>query len=660
MTREEAEKLIVEYRNKINYHNKKYYEEDAPEIEDFEYDALMRSLEDLESMFPELITEDSPTQNVGGAASNKFKPVKHTVKMESLHDVFSEEEVIAFDKRMRTVIENPVYVVEPKIDGLSVSIEYEDGKMVRASTRGDGVIGEDVTENILTILSLPKRLKTNLKFLEIRGEVYMSKENFLELVKRQELNEEKTFKNPRNAAAGSLRQKNSKITAQRKLDLFVFNIQQIDGETLTNHKQSLDYLKSLEIPVSPCYNAYDNIEDVIKEIRRIGDARESFPFQTDGAVIKLNSFEQRNILGSTSKFPRWAEAFKYPPEEKTAKLLDIEINVGRTGVLTPTGIFEPTLISGTTVSRATLHNEDFIKDKDIRIGDIAVLRKAGEIIPEVVRIESHLQNTKCFEMPKYCPSCGSKVVREDGEAVIRCTNTSCPAQLLRHLIHFVSRNAMEIDGLGESLLEQLVKEDLVISPADIYELKAEQLEKIERMGKKSANNVINAIEASKSSGLDKLLFALGIRHVGQKAAKLLSERFRNIDDLFVATEDEISLIDGLGPVIAKSVVEYFSLPETKQLIEKLRQNGVNLDSKVEEDGTKFLGQTFVLTGTLSSYTRDSASKMIEKLGGKVTSSVSKKTTYVLAGEDAGSKLQKALTLGVAVINEQQFEDMVKS
>ena len=488
----------------------------------------------------------------------------------------------------------------------------------------------------------------------------MSKENFLELVKRQELNEEKTFKNPRNAAAGSLRQKNSKITAQRKLDLFVFNIQQIDGETLTNHKQSLDYLKSLEIPVSPCYNAYDNIEDVIKEIRRIGDARESFPFQTDGAVIKLNSFEQRNILGSTSKFPRWAEAFKYPPEEKTAKLLDIEINVGRTGVLTPTGIFEPTLISGTTVSRATLHNEDFIKDKDIRIGDIAVLRKAGEIIPEVVRIESHLQNTKCFEMPKYCPSCGSKVVREDGEAVIRCTNTSCPAQLLRHLIHFVSRNAMEIDGLGESLLEQLVKEDLVISPADIYELKAEQLEKIERMGKKSANNVINAIEASKSSGLDKLLFALGIRHVGQKAAKLLSERFRNIDDLFVATEDEISLIDGLGPVIAKSVVEYFSLPETKQLIEKLRQNGVNLDSKVEEAGTKFLGQTFVLTGTLSSYTRDSASKMIEKLGGKVTSSVSKKTTYVLAGEDAGSKLQKALTLGVAVINEQQFEDMVKS
>ncbi len=654
MTHQEAEKLVYEYREKINYHNKKYYDEDAPEIEDFEYDMFIKELEKLENEFPDLITEDSPTQRVGGTADNKFKPVEHKVRMESLHDSFSEDEIIAFDERVRAVIENPVYVVEPKIDGLSVSIEYKNGKIFRGSTRGDGAVGEDITENILTIKSLPKVLNENIEYLEVRGEVYMSKENFAELIKKQELNEEKLFKNPRNAAAGSLRQKDSKITASRNLDIFVFNIQQIKGKTLSGHKESLDYLVKLGLPVTPHYRAYADINDVLEDIRKIGEQRGTLSFQTDGAVVKVDLFEHRKILGSTSKFPKWAEAFKYPPEEKAAKLIDIEINVGRTGVLTPTGIFEPTFISGTTVSRATLHNEDFIKEKDIRIGDTLVLRKAGEIIPEVVKVQEHAQDSKPFEMPQNCPSCGAITVREEGEAAVRCTNTLCPAQLLRHLIHFVSRNAMDIDRLGETLLEKLVESGLIKSPSDIYDLKVEQLESMERMGKKSASNVIEAIEKSKDRSMDRVLFALGIRHVGQKASKLLSEKFESIEKLSEATIEEISTIDGFGETMAQSVIKYFSLPQTKVLIEKLKSHGINMKSERKEKGSIFAGQTFVLTGSLEKYTRGEVTEIIESMGGKVTSSVSKKTTYVIAGKDAGSKLEKAQKLGLKILKGPDF------
>ena len=657
MTYDEAEKLAIEYRKKIEYHNKKYYEEDSPEIEDFEYDMLVKALENIEREYPELAVENSPTKYVGGKASEKFSPVIHEVRMESLHDSFSEDELRDFDNRVKNAVENPVYVVEPKIDGLSVSLEYKKGIFVRGSTRGDGDTGEDVTENLKTIKNLPKELSKDIEFLEVRGEVYMSKKNFEDLVREQELNEEKTFKNPRNAAAGSMRQKDAEVTARRNLSILVFNIQRITGYQVKSHKESIEYLKELGLPVCPSYKVCFDIEEAIEEVRRIGDIRGEFEFQTDGAVIKLDSLEQRKLLGSTSKFPRWAEAYKYPPEDKEARLSDIEVNVGRTGVLTPTGIFDPVHLAGTTVSRAALHNEDFIKEKDIRIGDRVMLRKAGDIIPEVVKLVSHENNSRVFEMPKVCPSCGSEVEREEGEAAIRCTNTECPAQLLRHMIHFVSRNAMDIEGLGESILEQLIDNKLVSSPADLYELKFEDIENLERMGKKSSENILSAIEESKNKGLDRLIFSLGIRHIGQKAAKLLSYRFKNIDELILADRDEILTIDGMGEVMAESIVNYFSRPQTIQMIDRLKANGVNMESKNNTLGSLFSGKTFVLTGTLSEYTRGEASEIIEKLGGKVTSSVSKKTSYVLCGEDAGSKLKKAEKLGVKVITENEFKEM---
>lgn len=652
----EAEKL----KEKINYHNKKYYEDDSPEIDDFEYDSLIRKLEELEHEYPEIITKDSPTQKVGGRVSEKFSPVVHEVRMESLHDVFSNDELIDFDRKVREAIEFPVYVVEPKFDGLSVSVEYKDGMFFRGSTRGDGDVGEDITDNLKTIKTLPRRLKQKIPYIEVRGEVYMSNKSFMSLIEKQELNGEKPAKNPRNAAAGALRQKDSKVTASRNLDVFMFNIQQIEGKELRNHKESLDYLKELGFNVSPFYNTYSDITDVIKEIDRIGEIKNTLPFQIDGAVIKVNAFSDRNILGSTSKFPKWAEAFKYPPEEKCSKLLDIEINVGRTGVLTPTGLFEPILLAGTTVSRATLHNEDFINEKGIAIGDTVLLRKAGEIIPEVVAVKEHNKDNEIYKMPEVCPSCGSRVTREDGEAAIRCTNTDCPAQLLRHLIHFVSRDAMDIEGLGSAVLEQLVDNGLVSSPADLYSLDRKELLKLERMGEKSVDNLLESVEKSKNSDLYRLIYALGIRHIGLKAAKLLVEKFSSIEKIYNSSIEDIEAIDGYGRIMAESVKLYFSLDQTKELINKLKTCGVNMLSAEVQKDTLFEGMTFVLTGTLPTYSRKEASNIIESLGGKVSSSVSKKTTYILAGESAGSKLEKAKELGIKILNEEEFKDKLKS
>ena len=661
MDLENARKSAEELRKKLNYHAKKYYEEDNPEITDYEYDMMLRELEGIELAYPELVTEDSPTQRVGGAALNKFTPVTHEVPMESLHDSFSEEELFDFDRKVREVVPKVSYVVEPKFDGLSVSLEYRNGIFVRGSTRGDGSVGEDVTENLRTIKTIPKKLTRAVPFLEVRGEVYMSNESFLKLLERQELNEEKPFKNPRNAAAGSLRQKDSRITAQRELDIYVFNIQQIEGVVLNTHKESLDYLTELGFHTPPFYNCYDDMDDVVKEIQRIGKQRGGFSFPVDGAVIKVNAFHDRELIGSTSKFPKWAEAFKYPPEEKETVLLDIEINVGRTGVLTPTGLFEPVLLAGTTVSRATLHNEDFIKEKDIRIGDTVVLRKAGEIIPEVVSVKAHKPDSKPYQMPEHCPSCGSKVQREPGEAALRCDNTQCPAQLLRHLIHFVSRDAMDMEGLGPAVLEQLVAHQLVSSPVDLYSLNKEALVDLERMGEKSAENLLNAVEKSKGNDFYRFIYALGIRHIGLRAAKLLTQRFPTIDQILKATPEEIAAIDGFGQIMAESAAYYFSLPETRTLIDSFRTKGVNLESfeKEESKDLRFSGKTFVLTGALPTYTRAEAGKMIEDRGGKVSSSVSKKTRFVLAGEEFGSKLTKAQKLGVPIISEEEFLAMLQ-
>lgn len=650
-----AEKL----RNELEYHSRRYYEMDAPEIEDYEYDMMLRELVSLEEKYHELITPDSPTHRVGGRADGQFEPVEHKVPMESLQDAFSIDEVLAFDKRVKAVTDDVRYIVEPKIDGLSVSLEYENGLFVRGSTRGDGRIGEDVTANLRTIKAIPLKIDTDLPLLEVRGEVYMPKEVFLSLTKEQELNEEKPFKNPRNAAAGSLRQKNPKITAKRKLDIFVFNIQQIQGKELGSHKESLDFIKELKFNTVPLYTQCSCIEDAIKQIERIGEMRGTLPFDIDGAVIKVDSFAQRELLGSTSKFPKWALAFKYPPEEKETTLLDIEINVGRTGVLTPTAVFEPILLAGTTVSRATLHNQDFINEKGISIGDKIIVRKAGDIIPEVLSVSWHDNSKEVYKLPETCPSCGGKVTREEGEAAVRCSNPECPNQLLRNLIHFCSRDAMDIEGLGSAVLEVLVEKEIIKTAADIFTLPKDKIAAIERMGEKSAVNLINAAEKAKSNDLSKLVFALGIRHIGQKAAKLLSDKFGSMDKIISATTEEIAAIDGFGLIMAQSVTEFFSHPESLELIEKLKNLGVNMTGEETVKENRFDGKIFVLTGTLTAFKRSEASKIIESLGGKTSSSVSKKTDYVLAGEDAGSKLQKANELGVTVISEAEFAEMIK-
>lgn len=657
---EESKKRAEQLRKELNHHIYRYYVENENDIEDYEYDMLMRELKGIEEKYPDLLTADSPTHRVGGTAdSNMFKSVTHAVKMESLQDAFAKSEVYDFDRRVREICPDATYVVEPKIDGLSVSLEYTDGIISRGSTRGDGNVGEDVTANLKTVKTIPLSINEKLPFIEVRGEVFMPRDTFFEIVKNQELNEEKPFKNPRNAAAGSLRQKDPKITATRGLDIFVFNIQQINGKELTTHKQSLDYIRSLGFKTVPFYNEFGTVEEVIAELERIGSIRGTLPFDIDGAVIKVNRFDQREKLGSTSKFPKWALAWKYPPEEKETTLIDIEINVGRTGVLTPTAVFKPVLVAGSTVSRATLHNEDFIREKDVRIGDSVIIRKAGDIIPEVLKVSKHAENSEPYEMPKFCPSCHAPVSRENGEAAIRCTNPDCPAQLLRNLIHFCSRDAMDIDGLGDALLELFVNEGILKSAADIYRLDFDKIASFEGLGKKSAENFKNAIEKSKENDLSKLIFALGIRHIGQKAAKQLSDFFGNMDAFMSASKDELLTIEGFGEIMADSVINYFSLEQSKELVNEFKELGLNMKSDKKIIDARFQGKTFVLTGTLSQYTRNEASEIIENYGGKTSSSVSTKTDYVLAGEAAGSKLTKAQQLGVTVISEAEFAEMIK-
>ena len=655
-----AEKRINELRDLVRYHSRLYYELDAPELDDYEYDLLYHELLDLEGEFPELVTADSPTQKVGGAASMKFEPVHHAVQMGSLQDVFSYEELFEFDNRVRSVILDPEYVVETKIDGLSVSLEYRNGMFVRGSTRGDGFVGEDVTHNLLTIASIPKKIDCpEVSYLELRGEVYISKETFKKLVDAQELAGEKPFKNPRNAAAGSLRQKDPKISAKRGLDIFIFNIQQCEGKTFSSHSESLDFVKSLGFPVSVLYNRYTDIHDAVENIKYIGENRDNFSFDIDGAVIKVNNLADREQLGSTAKYPKWAVAFKYPPEEKITKLLDIEVQVGRTGALTPTAVFEPIQLAGTSVSRAVLHNQDFIDSKNINIGDSIIVRKAGEIIPEVVALAAKGPNEGTFKLPEFCPACGTKAVREADEAVLRCPNPDCPAQLLRNLIHFASRDAMDIDGMGPAVLTALVENGFIKSQPDIYEISAQDIASIERMGTRSANNLIAAIEKSKSAGLSRVLYALGIRNIGQKTADILAEKYGSIDNLMSADFEDLCLIEGFGEVMAKSLVDYFSLEQSKNLIARLKEYGVDMTAEIKEKTDIFAGLTFVLTGTLPTMTRNEASDIIISNGGKVSSSVSKKTSYVLAGEEAGSKLTKAQSLGIKIINENEFLEMIK-
>lgn len=657
---EKTAKLKIEKLSaELEENSRLYYDLDSPKLSDFEYDFMMRELKALEKEFPQLVKPTSPTQHVGGTASKMFTKVTHTVKMESLQDAFSFDELREFDRRVKSVAENAEYAVEVKIDGLSVSLEYENGDFVRGSTRGDGVVGEDVTDNLRTIKDIPKHIDNAPEFLEVRGEVYMPHSEFLKLVAQQELTDKKPFKNPRNAAAGSLRQKDSAVTAERGLSIFVFNVQQIRGKEILSHSESLDYLKSLGFKVSPRYSVFTDIESAINEIQKIGDMRGELSFDIDGAVIKVNNLAMRDLLGSTNKFPRWAIAFKYPPEEKNTVLEDIIISVGRTGVIVPTAAFSPIQLAGTTVSRAILHNQDFITEKGICIGDTITVRKAGDIIPEVVCVASHAENSVPYVMPSVCPSCGASVKRESGEAAIRCVNPECPAQLLRNLIHFASRNAMNIDGLGVAVMTQLTEKGFVSSAADIFKLTREQLLQLDKFKEKSAANLLAAIEQAKQQNLDKLIFALGIRNIGEKAAALLAEKFKNIDSLAAAEKEEISQIDGFGDIMAESVVNFFAEYGSKDLIEKLKAAGVNTVYTGEEKTEKLKGMTIVVTGTLDGVSRNEAEALIVKNGGKAAGSVSKKTSYVLAGEAAGSKLTKAGELGVPVITLEQFYEMIK-
>lgn len=650
-----AKKRARELTKSIRHHNRLYYIQDNPQIEDFEYDALMRELKSIEKEYPELITSDSPTQKVGGEALKLFSPVEHTVKMESLQDVFSFDELQAFAEKIN--MEKTYFSVEPKIDGLSVSLEYKNGKLVRASTRGDGTTGEDITANALKIRTVPKSIDFD-GFLEVRGEVYMSRESFYKLIERQELMGETPAKNPRNAAAGSLRQKNPLITEKRELDIFVFNIQSIEGKVFESHIESLDFLKNLGFSVLPTYKKCENIALAIEEIKRIGLSRGKLSYDIDGAVIKVDNLSYRTELGSTAKYPKWAVAYKYPPEEKETILRSIEVNVGRTGALTPTAVFDPIELAGTTVSRAVLHNEDFIAAKGISIGDTIIVRKAGEIIPEVLSVKLHRTKNPIYKMPDYCPSCGSPVTREDGEAVLRCTNADCPAQLLRHLIHFTSRDAMDIEGLGPAVLEQLLESGMVNDIVDIYALKSDEISQLDRIGDKSASNIIGAIESSKKNDLSRLIFAFGIRHIGSKAAKLISEHFKDMGCVFEASREDFAEIDGIGEILAASAYDFFALDETKKMVERLKAFGVNMQSLKTVVDLTLSGKTFVLTGTLPTYTRSQAASVIESFGGRVASSVSKKTDYLLAGEEAGSKLDKAVALGVTVIDENEFKKMI--
>ena len=654
-----AKERVEALRGEIERHNHNYYDLDAPTIEDDEYDALMRELRGLEQEFPELLTPDSPSQRVGGTALNTFEKVTHAVQMGSLQDVFSVSEVEEFVNRVGEQGAEE-FVVEPKLDGLSVSLEYENGVFVRGSTRGDGFVGEDITQNLKTIRSIPLKLAKELPFIEVRGEVYMPRASFAALCAEQEKNGEPLPKNPRNAAAGSLRQKDSRVTASRKLDIFCFNIQRVEmDEELTEHSQSLEFIHDLGFKVIPDFKVCKSAGEVLERIKQIGEMRRSLPFDIDGAVVKVNNFAARLDIGSTTKVPKWAVAFKYPPEEKETTLREIEVNVGRTGALTPVAIFDPVELAGTTVSRAVLHNQDIITDKDIRVGDRIVVRKAGDIIPEVVRSISHAEGSQPYLIPDVCPICGSKAVRDEDEAVIRCRNIDCPAQLLRSIEHFASRNAMNIDGLGEAIVEQLVNEGLVHTVADLYTLTKQDLTALERFGEKSAENLLASIEKSKSNELNRLVFALGIRGIGQRSATLLCEKFGDMDGIMEADSLTISAIDGFGDILADSVYSAMREPHMIALIERLKSLGLNMTYSDVKVSDKFAGLTFVLTGTLPTLKREQAKEMIEKRGGKCSGSVSKKTSYVLAGEEAGSKLTKANELGIPVITEEQFLNMTE-
>ena len=657
----DAEKEIIKLRREIEKHSKLYYVYDAPVISDYEYDMLMNRLKALEAEHPELVTPDSPTQRVGGEALSTFEPVRHQVPLESLTDVFSLDELFAFGERMDSLLTEPHdYVVEPKIDGLSMSLEYENGVFVRGATRGDGVTGENVTENLRTVRSLPLRIENAPERLIVRGEVYMSKAVFAELNAQREISGEALLANPRNAAAGSMRQLDPRVAASRKLDIICFNMQYSSGETYRTHAETLDAMKDMGFPVVG-YAHYDNIRDCVERINWLGEHRGELPFEMDGAVIKINSLAQRTRLGSTAKAPRWAVAFKYPPERKESRVLDVVVQVGRTGVLTPKVIVEPVRLAGTTVSAATLHNQDNIDRLDLRIGDTVVLQKAGEIIPEVIAVnrEKRPEGTVPFVMPSVCPECGSPVVRDADGAALRCTGPECPAQRLRTLAHFASREAMDIEGLGISVCESLIGAGLVSSPADLYFLDAESVAKMDRMGEKSAANLLDAIDKSRSAGLARLLCAFGIRQVGQKAAAVLASHFPDLDSLMAADAEQLTRIPDIGGITADFILSWFRNPQSQHLIARLREAGVDFTSHEEKRDDRFSGLTFVLTGTLQNHTRDEASALIVSFGGKAASSVSKKTSYVVAGENAGSKLTKAQELGVPVLTESEFEEMMR-
>ena len=647
------EKLeIARLRHELEQANYDYYVLDNPTMSDYDFDHKLRRLEELEAAHPELITPDSPTQRVGGKVADGFAEVVHRVPLESLQDVFSMEELSEFDQRVREVIEGVTYDTEPKVDGLSVALEYESGVFVRGATRGDGRVGEDVTQNLRTIRSIPLRLPEALPRLIVRGEVFMSKAVFARLNEERELKGQPLFANPRNAAAGSLRQLDPKIAAERRLDIRVFNIQYVEGKSFQTHTETLDYLKSQHFPVIP-YTLCDTMEDCSSCIQAIGDGREEFDFDIDGAVVKVNSLSDRERLGSTAKFPRWAAAYKYPPEQKPSKVVDIVVQVGRTGVLTPKAVVEPVRLAGTTVTNATLHNQDFIAEKDVRIGDTVLVQKAGEIIPEIVAVlrDKRPEGTKPYIIPDRCPVCGAAVVRDEDGAALRCTGAECPAQLIRHIVHFASRDAMDIEGLGPAVVESLVNAGLVKAPGDLYSLRASDVAKLERMGKTSAQNLINAIERSKGNDLSKLLNAFGIRQVGQKAAQVLARQFGTLEALASAGEEELTSIPDVGSITAQNIVAWFSEPQSQHLVETLRASGVNMTSLAQPIGEQLAGLTFVLTGELTAFTRKEAEEKLLALGAKVSGSVSKKTSYVIAGEAAGSKLRKAQELDVPILDE---------
>ena len=654
-----ASKRVAELTELINYHNRKYYVEDDPEIEDFEYDALMRELRALEAEFPELLSPASPSQRVGGAPVSGFKKVNHTVQMGSLQDVFGFSEVRDFYDRICESVSHPYFTVEPKIDGLSCSLEYRDGLLVCGSTRGDGFVGEDVTANIKTIGSVPLKLPESLPLLEVRGEVYMPKSVFRKLMDEMELNSETPFKNPRNAAAGSLRQKDSRIAAKRRLDIFCFNVQQVEGRNFSSHKESLDYLKSQGFKVIPKYTLVDSYEEIERCIRDIGENRFELPYDIDGVVIKLDSLSEREQIGSTSKVPRWAVAYKFPPEEKVTKLKDIEINVGRTGVITPVAVFDTVLLAGTSVSRATLHNQDFISERGIRIGDEITVRKAGDIIPEVLGVAKPTGSGEPYMLPEICPVCGSKAVRDEGESALRCSNIDCPAQVLRRIIYFASKPAMNIDGLGPEKAKALYESGLIKSVSDIYRLTVGDLLSLEGYKNKSAENLINAIESSKSNSLDRLLCGLGIKNIGSASAKLLCDKLGDIDAILSASVEDIESIDGFGRLTAEAVVEAFREPHMIKTVRELKELGVNTSYQKAASSDKLEGKSFVITGTLPTMKRDEAQALIERNGGTVKSSVSKKTDFVLAGDDAGSKLAKARELGIKVIDEAELLSIIE-